>query len=119
MHEMQSRLLAVAQNLEIPEGEDAQGAHTSTPAQRSEANRQPEPAAMPPSARSAPEDSVRPVPESQPVKEPAPVPVGQAATESETVDPRYEDMWASTETRQVDIPDLSSLDIDFDDEKKE
>jgi hypothetical protein len=45
--------------------------------------------------------------------------VGQAATESETVDPRYEDMWASTETRHVDIPDLSSLDIDFDDDKKE
>jgi len=58
-------------------------------------------------------------PEPEPVKEPAPVPVGQAAGESETVDPRYEDMWASTETRQVDIPDLSSLDIDFDDEKKE
>jgi len=53
------------------------------------------------------------------VKEPAPVPVGQAATEGETVDPRYEDMWASTETRQVDIPDLSSLDIDFDDDKND
>ena len=51
-------------------------------------------------------------------QEPAPVPVGQAAKESETVDPRYEDMWASTETRPVDIPDLSSLDIDFDDEKE-
>jgi len=62
---------------------------------------------------------VQTMPESQSVKEPAPVPVGQAATESETVDPRYEDMWASTETRHVDIPDLSSLDIDFDDDKKD
>ena len=66
------------------------------------------PAAATPAAESTP----------RPEKEPAPVPVGQAAKESETVDPRYEDMWASTETRPVDIPDLSSLDIDFDDEKE-
>jgi DivIVA domain-containing protein len=120
MHEMQSRLLAVAQNLEIPDGEGAQGAHTAAPAQQSAPEHQPQPA-TPPSSGDGPsaENGVQTVPESQPVKEPAPVPVGQAATESETVDPRYEDMWASTETRQVDIPDLSSLDIDFDDEKKE
>ncbi len=116
MHEMQSRLLAVAQNLEIPEGDELQGAHTTTPTPQSAPDQQPQP---PSGARPAAEDSVQTVPESQPVKEPSPVPVGQAATESETVDPRYEDMWASTETRQVDIPDLSSLDIDFDDDKKE
>jgi DivIVA domain-containing protein len=118
MHEMQSRLLAVAQNLEIPDGEGAQGAHTAAPAQQSAPEQQPQPTA-PGGERPASEGGVQTMPESQSVKEPAPVPVGQAATESETVDPRYEDMWASTETRHVDIPDLSSLDIDFDADKKE
>jgi DivIVA domain-containing protein len=123
MHEMQSRLLAVAQNLEIPDGDEAHGAHTSAPGQQAAAS----PAQQPTTPSEPQPTGDRPpanadatvVPEAAPVKEPAPVPVGQAATESETVDPRYEDMWASTETRQVDIPDLSSLDIDFDDEKKD
>ncbi len=119
MHEMQSRLLAVAQNLEIPDGDQGAGAHASTAAQAAAGDAGPTteqatpaveatPAAATPAAESTP----------RPEKEPAPVPVGQAAKESETVDPRYEDMWASTETRPVDIPDLSSLDIDFDDEKE-
>jgi len=120
MHEMQSRLLAVAQNLEIPDAEGPPGAHTATPGQQA-APQQDAASTQSPPGGDRPEASggATVVPESEPVKEPAPVPVGQAATESETVDPRYEDMWASTETRQVDIPDLSSLDIDFDDEKKE
>jgi DivIVA domain-containing protein len=122
MHEMQSRLLAVAQNLEIPDGGESQGAHAPAPAQGTP---QPTPAqqagtpATQTSGDRAPADGAPTVEERQPVREPAPVPVGQAATEAETVDPRYEDMWASTETRQVDIPDLSSLDIDFDDDKKD
>ena len=109
MHEMQSRLLAVAQNLEIPDGDQSQGAHTP--------GEQPTPSPQPSSspASTGPADE----PAREPVKEPAPVPVGQAATEAETVDPRYEDMWATTESRPVDIPDLSSLDIDFDDDKKD
>jgi cell division initiation protein len=116
MHEMQSRLLAVAQNLEIPDADQAQGAHTS--------GEQPTPSPQPASAPAStgPADgagAAPPEPAKEPVKEPAPVPVGQAATEGETVDPRYEDMWASTESRPVDIPDLSSLDIDFDDEKQD
>jgi hypothetical protein len=121
MHEMQSRLLAVAQNLEIPDGEGAQGAHTATPGTQTAPAEQDAGSTQAPPTGDQPQasDAATVVPESAPVKEPAPVPVGQAATESETVDPRYEDMWASTETRQVDIPDLSSLDIDFDDEKKE
>ena len=122
MHEMQSRLLAVAQNLEIPDGDEPQGAHTATPGQQAptDAQRPTTPSQPQPDADRPPANAgATVVPEAAPVKEPAPVPVGQAATESETVDPRYEDMWASTETRQVDIPDLSSLDIDFDDEKKE
>ena len=49
--------------------------------------------------------------------EAAPAPVGAAAASDEDmVDPRYEGLWASTETTSVDIPDLSSLDIDFDDD---
>jgi DivIVA domain-containing protein len=123
MHEMQSRLLAVAQNLEIPDGGETQGAHTTAPAQGSTPTPQQQPSTAPASEPSTDRAATTPetvdVSEQQPVKEPAPVPVGQAATEAETVDPRYEDMWASTETRQVDIPDLSSLDIDFDDEKKD
>jgi cell division initiation protein len=117
MHEMQSRLLAVAQNLEIPDDADQPpGAHTSgvqpTPS--------PQPSSAPTSTRPADgADAASPEPAKEPVKEPAPVPVGQAATEAETVDPRYEDMWASTESRPVDIPDLSSLDVDFDDDKKD
>src|SRR3954469_18776540 len=128
MHEMQSRLLAVAQNLEIPDGGPASGAHTPAPAQPASSSEEPTsergaPAAATPAERSGdtprsttPEPAQQPARE--PAKEPAPVPVGQAATEGETVDPRYEDMWATAEPSSVDIPDLSSLDIDFDDEKK-
>jgi DivIVA domain-containing protein len=115
MHEMQSRLLAVAQNLEIPDGDQGTGAHAVTPAHAA-------PETSPTTERPTPTEQAKPpadaTPEPGSVREPAPVPVGQAAKESETVDPRYEDMWASTETRSVDIPDLSSLDIDFDDEKE-
>jgi DivIVA domain-containing protein len=121
MHEMQSRLLAVAQNLEIPDGGETRGAHTPAPGQgapQPPPQRSAEPA-TPPGGDQGPASDAPAVEDRQPAKEPAPVPVGQAAAEGETVDPRYEDMWASTETRQVDIPDLSSLDIDFDDEKKD
>jgi DivIVA domain-containing protein len=114
MHEMQSRLLAVAQNLEIPDGDQGAGVHAAAatdtvPADAAQTTEQ-----TTEQATSAAEAT----PDPGSVKEPAPVPVGHAAKESETVDPRYEDMWASTETRPVDIPDLSSLDIDFDDEKE-
>ncbi len=115
MHEMQSRLLAVAQNLEIPDGDQAAGAHAVTPAH---AAADPSPTTEQPTPTEQAKPTAEATPEPGPAREPAPVPVGQAAKESETVDPRYEDMWASTETRSVDIPDLSSLDIDFDDEKE-
>jgi DivIVA domain-containing protein len=115
MHEMQSRLLAVAQNLEIPDGEPGPGAHTAVPPHAGEADASATTEQAPPTD-TTPTDQA--TPEHEPMKEPAPVPVGQAAKESETVDPRYEDMWASTGSRSVDIPDLSSLDVDFDDEKE-
>jgi DivIVA domain-containing protein len=40
--------------------------------------------------------------------------VGDSGTDGDHVDPRYEDLWVSEE--QVDIPDLASIDLDFDDE---
>ena len=38
---------------------------------------------------------------------------GSPSTEAEPVDPRYEDLWISSGS--VDLPDLASLDLDFDD----
>lgn len=113
MHDMQSKLFAVAQNLDVPDIEDGGGAH----------------AAVDPSAQPAPTPP-QPVPtatEAAETQEPdasevdlAPKPVGDAAAaDGDAVDPRYEDLWASTETSSVDIPDLSALDIDFDDEDRD
>jgi cell division initiation protein len=39
--------------------------------------------------------------------------------DDDLVDPRYEDLWVSTETQTVDIPDLATIDIDFDDETRD
>jgi cell division initiation protein len=43
----------------------------------------------------------------------------QRAVDDDLVDPRYEDLWVSTETQTVDIPDLAAIDIDFDDETRD
>ena len=118
MHEMQSRLLAVAQNLDVPDVEDGgtSGAHVasagasqgSTPPNEPEAERQ----SAPPST---------PEPPSAPA-EPSPPAIGSAAKSgNDAVDPRYEDMWGVGPSRpasSVDLPDLSSIDIDFDDEER-
>jgi DivIVA domain-containing protein len=107
MHEMQSRLLAVAQDLEVPDVEPL-GAHTPQPV--SPAPPTPaQPEAAPERAEEAHAEATS--------AEATPTPVGSAAAADEDmVDPRYEDLWASTETTSVDIPDLSALDIDFDDD---
>jgi len=73
MHDMQSKLLSVAKELEAsidaPEGKD------------------PTPAAS------------------------------EGGNPDELVDPRYEDMWAIPKGKKmVDIPDLATLDVDFEDE---
>jgi DivIVA domain-containing protein len=127
MHEMQSRLLAVAQNLEIPDGADEVDAGTHVAHEPAPESASPFASAAAdaegPSptddgvmseARSAAEDE--PEPDRRPEEKPAPVSVGQGVAEDDAVDPRYEDMWATPGSRSVDIPDLSSLDIDFDDE---
>jgi DivIVA domain-containing protein len=38
---------------------------------------------------------------------------GEASTAGNVVDPRYEELWVSSET--VDLPDLTSIELDFDD----
>ena len=90
MQDMQSKLLTVAKDLEssLSDREGADAAPTSA-------------ALTPPTA------------------------TGSAATTSSSkrtefdddlVDPRYEDLWASTDTPTVDIPDLAAIDVDFDEE---
>jgi cell division initiation protein len=118
MHEMQSRLLAVAQNLDVPDVDDGatSGAHVassgasrgSTPPNEPEAERQ----SAPPST---------PEPPSAPAEPSAPAIGSAATTGNDAVDPRYEDMWGAGQSRpasSVDLPDLSSIDIDFDDEER-
>jgi DivIVA domain-containing protein len=129
MHEMQSRLLAVAQNLEIPEEGSAQvmptGSHVAqepSSQQRSTQPHEPTPQRQPEPARQDPVDSVsvteagdQTVDETS--DEPAPARVGTPARADDAVDPRYEDMWAAPR-QPVDLPDLSSIDIDFDEESE-
>lgn len=121
MHDMQSRLLTVAKELEVPdEGPAPPGAHVATAARATPPT--PTPIAMSPAAKPPQPAAAAPLPHepaSEPAAEATPVPIGQAAeSDEELVDPRYEDLWASTEARSVDIPDLSALDIDFDDERE-
>jgi len=124
MHDMQSRLLNVAKELDVPDvGPAAPGAHAAVvakpePLPAPAAKPQPPVAATPPPPRTAPTQAPVPV-QAQTPADAAPAPIGQATEDDEDlVDPRYEDLWASTEARSVDIPDLSALDIDFDDERE-
>ena len=114
MHDMQSKLLAVAQTLDVPEIDSGGGAHVAPdPSVETAVGAPPTP---------TPEVSATPEPTGQEEapKDTAPGPVGDAtAADGDAVDPRYEDLWASTETSSVDIPDLSALDIDFDDEDRD
>lgn len=120
MHEMQSRLLAVAQNLEIPDEEPAPaittGAHIAQDPQPVE-DTSGEEAERPDNEDNGPMDSVSvtedgSTPSAEP--EPAHANLGKPARADDAVDPRYEDMWATP--RPVDLPDLSTIDIDFDEE---
>jgi cell division initiation protein len=137
MHEMQTRLRAVAQNLEVPEVDDAAGAHAAPAAPGSAQAAAPTPAATTPAAATpaaatpgapAPagksDGPDRPTAETEPERpapppEPTAPPVGSGAkTGADAVDPRYEDMWGAGPPKpsSVDLPDLSSIDIDFDDD---
>jgi cell division initiation protein len=118
MHEMQSRLLAVAQNLDVPDVDDGgtSGAHVASPGASPGSTAPNEPEAE---RQSAPPST--PEPPSAPA-EPSPPAIGSAAKSgNDAVDPRYEDMWGvgpSKPASSVDLPDLSSIDIDFDDEER-
>jgi DivIVA domain-containing protein len=122
MHEMQSRLLAVAQNLEIPDGADEADAGTHVAHEAAQDNASPfasGPGDAEPASPAGDGAMTRSGSEPEPDRtepKPAPVSVGQGVADDDAVDPRYEDMWATPGSRSVDIPDLSSLDIDFDDE---
>jgi vacuolar-type H+-ATPase subunit H len=113
MHEMQSRLLAVAQNLEIPDD-----VPTPEPSGGSHVAQEPAPVPARDVAQQGPVDSVSVTEEGDTSPdEPAPARVGTPARADDAVDPRYEDMWA-TPRQPVDLPDLSSIDIDFDEESE-
>ncbi len=88
MQEMQSKLLTVAHGLEIA---------------FDDGTRETEHAPEPPADEAAAAAGETPGPKGR-------------AFDDDLVDPRYEDLWASTETQTVDIPDLAAIDIDFEDD---
>jgi cell division initiation protein len=93
MQEMQSKLLTVAHGLEVAFDD---GEH--------EAGNAAEPSASPAEdAEHAGSDE----------------PTDQGGSFDDLVDPRYEDLWVSTETPAVDIPDLATIDFDFDDDTRD
>lgn len=98
MQEMQAHLLAVAKDLEgtISARDAAIEATTAAdPAETASADEILDDAGGEPVATSSAE--------------------AEAPTDDDLVDPRYDDLWVSKES--VDIPDLASIEIDFDDEK--
>jgi hypothetical protein len=94
MQEMQSKLLTVAQGLEVAfdDGRHEAGDATTETEQS-------------PAADGAATDD-------------ATASTGSSFDDN-LVDPRYEDLWVSTEAQTVDIPDLATIDIDFDDETRD
>jgi DivIVA domain-containing protein len=58
-------------------------------------------------------------PERPEAGDPAPAP-SETETSDDVVDPRYEDMWAIPKGKKmVDIPDLATLDVDFEEEHRD
>jgi DivIVA domain-containing protein len=114
MHEMQSKLITVAKELEIPMDDDdltvtpdappttASTAPTTTPS----STPAPAPAMNQPNLPPKPKEATWAIPESP------------KTTDDDLVDPRYEDLWTSPTKRSVDIPDLAAIDIDFEDDKE-
>jgi DivIVA domain-containing protein len=112
MQDMQSKLLSVARDLESAVQE--RGKVVEVPS--SPTTPTPAMAPMPSSASTA----------STPSSSPPPAPPTSQASNSATerraggddvVDPRYEDLWAA-DPSTVDIPDLASIDVDFDEDKR-
>ena len=104
LHEMQSRLLSVARDLEatIDQREaDGPPAWASDPAPPAGAGAAPDPSL----GGTAEPESSSPGGTAEPTS---------ASGDDEVVDPRYEDLWVSTET--VELPQLTSIDFDFEDD---
>jgi DivIVA domain-containing protein len=119
MHDMQTKLLAVAHDLDISMQERDQAERSS--------------AAAPAAAASAPSTTTERAAQTAPQVIPEPEPEIEAEPKAETetkpdtkprgfdddlVDPRYEDLWASNDTGSVEIPDLATIDVDFDDDTR-
>jgi cell division septum initiation protein DivIVA len=101
LHEMQSRLLSVAQDLEstIEERDAGAAAWASRGADATA-----EPATAEPTRPKGPGS-----PDAADGDEPPSV-----GADADIVDPRYDDLWVSTET--VELPQLTTIDFDFDDD---
>jgi DivIVA domain-containing protein len=93
MQEMQSKLLTVAQGLEIAFDDGRHEAGNATEPSGSSAEG---------SGGAGGDDSTQ-----------------EGRSFDDLVDPRYEDLWVSTETQTVDIPDLATIDIDFEDDTRD
>jgi len=115
MNEMRSRLLTVADNLDVSLAPPAVAEASTTADAEMEHHDE---RAEPPSAQTAPSSPEPSAPTATTPAEamPKPAPAKPAPGEGDDlVDPRYEDLWASTDTA-VDLPDLAALDVNFDDE---
>ncbi len=100
MQEMQSRLLSVAEGLEVA-ADDQDEVTDDGPV-----HMEPEPQARTPE----PEPQTR-TSEHRPTQPTLAVDAGE-----DPVDPRYEDLWISDD--QIDIPDLASIDLDLDEDSR-
>ena len=103
LQQMQSKLLTVAKDLEVSIDE---------PLRLDQPANEPEVAGAPgpqPSGSQTPEVSASQTEGGSEVKQEP-----KAAAGPDMVDPRYEDLWVSTDT--VDLPDLTSIELDFEEE---
>ncbi|MGE5227028.1 MAG: DivIVA domain-containing protein [Planctomycetaceae bacterium] len=127
MHDMQTKLLAVAHDLDVSMQErDQTGRSSSAPTPTPAATPAPSGSAEPVTSATQPSASSTSAPKVVPEAEPE----ATAGTKPEAkqepprgfdddlVDPRYEDLWASNDTGSVDIPDLATIDVDFDDDTR-
>lgn len=115
MNEMRSRLLTVADNLDVSLAPSAVAEASATADVEMEHHDE---QAEPPSAQttSSSSEPSAPMASTPAAATPKPAPPKPAKSEADDlVDPRYEDLWASTDTA-VDLPDLAALDVNFDDE---
>ncbi|MGZ4132017.1 MAG: DivIVA domain-containing protein [Actinomycetota bacterium] len=114
MHDMQTKLLAVAHDLDMSmsERDQAEKASSSTAVAASGSIAQPAASGARPEATTEVKQEITPevTPE---VKKDAP-----RGFDDDLVDPRYEDLWASKDSDSVDIPDLATIDVDFDEDPR-